>query len=530
MDPFEFKRIMDDATPHERAEMEKLIAKMPLPVWSPLPGPQTAAYVSEADILWVGGGAGSGKSSFLVGCSLTKFKNSRIMRKQSTQLTGIIDEFERTIGSRDGYNGSTNIWRVPKHIAKNCKIEFGSCPNPGDELKFQGRPVDGLLYDEITHFNEEEFRFMNGWNRSADTKQKCQIICTGNPPTTPEGGWVLKFWGPWFDKSHPNPAKYGELRYFAMIDGKEVERPHGRAFEWKGRMITPKSRTFIFSTVEDNIFYMATGYDQNLDALPEPLRSQMRFGLFNVGVRDSDWQIFPSDWIDNAQARWTPDGHKGKPMDSVGVDVASGGSDETAISKRHGNWFSKTLRYPGKATPDGNTTAGLVISNMKDGAVIHIDIIGVGGSAYDHLNNNLIHVVGVDARKKANGKDRTGLLKFKNKRAEICWRFRELLDPANGEEIALPPDQNLKTELCAFRWKVTSVGVDGSVIQVCSKSNELDSDGNNISIRKILGRSPNEAEAVIYASIKTDKRRRGGPEDELQRMLRMRAGGGSVCA
>ena len=93
---------------------------------------------------------------------------------------------------------------------------------------------------------------------------------------------------------------------------------------------------------------------------------------------------------------------------------------------------------------------------MKDGAVIHIDIIGVGGSAYDHLNNNLIHVVGVDARKKANGKDRTGLLKFKNKRAEICWRFRELLDPANGEEIALPPDQNLKTELCAFRWKVTS--------------------------------------------------------------------------
>lgn len=686
---FEIQEIAKVATPEELAKLTALMHKAPLPIWTPMPGPQTAALQSLADILWVGGGAGSGKSSLLVGLALTRFKHSRIMRKQSTQLPGIIDEIERVIGSREGLNSSTNIWRIPKSIIPNCKIEFGSCPNPGDEQKYQGRPVEGLCvgkgtpvlmadgsykpvesikvgdmvmtlegaapvsrlfpsrvdkgvlatassgqsqvqgmthqlltdagwvshsmlrqtspsgvddslptsrcfayinfedgardkiqihthcptsyahpytkeirptaahfsllslsfspvedvelydftvegmnhyitgggfinkncYDEICHFNEYEFRFMNGWNRSANPKQRCQIVCTGNPPTTPEGEWVIQFWGPWLDPNHPNPARYGELRWFAMIDGKEVERPHSRPFEWRGRIITPKSRTFIFSTVEDNMFYMATGYDQNLDALPEPLRSQMRFGNFKVGKNDDMWQIFPSDWIDRAQARWTEHGGKGKPMDSMGVDVARGGSDETALSKRHGNWYAKTLRFPGSMTPDGNSVAGLCIMNMKDGAVIHIDIIGVGGSAYDHLNNNLIQVVGVDARHRGSGRDKSGLLRFKNKRAEICWKFRELLDPANEEDIALPPEANLKAELCAFRWKVTS-DKEGSIIQVREKDE----------IKELLGRSPNEAEAVIYASIKTERQRRPGTEDAIQRLLRSRMGGGNVCA
>ena len=529
VDPFKIQQdILKYATPEELKKLETLLSKVPLPRWNPMPGPQTLACESEADIIWMGGGAGSGKSSLIVGLALTRFKNSRIMRKQATQLTGIIEEIERIVGSRDGFNGTDKIWRIPKNIAQNCKIEFGSSPDPGDEQKYQGRPVDGLLFDEITHFNEYEFRFQCGWNRSANLKQKCQVICTGNPPTTPEGEWTIKFWAPWLDKHHPNPAKSGELRYFAMIDGEEVERPHGKPFEWKGRIITPKSRTFIFSTVEDNLFYMATGYDQTLDALPEPLRSKLRFGRFDVDKDDNEWQLFKTSWIEKAQARWTPDGGKNIPMDSLGVDVAFGGEDETAISRRHGNWFAETLRFPGSQTPDGGSTAGLCINHMRDGAVIHIDVIGIGCSAYDHLNNNLIPVVGVDARHKASGTDKSGLLRFKNKRAQICWQFREMLDPENGEDIALPPGLNLKIELCAFRWKVTT-GPNGSVIQVCGKSNELDADGNNISIRKILGRSPNEAEAVIYASIKTSKKTLK-IEDDIQRLLRQRGGSGPTCA
>ncbi len=56
------------------------------------------------------------------------------------------------------------------------------------------------------------------------------MICAGNPPTTAEGDWVIRFWAPWLDRAHPNPAIPGELRWFATIGGRDVERPDGTEF------------------------------------------------------------------------------------------------------------------------------------------------------------------------------------------------------------------------------------------------------------------------------------------------------------
>jgi hypothetical protein len=48
----------------------------------------------------------------------------------------------------------------------------------------------------------------------------------------------------------------------------------------------------------------------------------------------------------------------------LGVDVARGGRDNTIIARRHGMWFDEPLAYPGSATPDGPTVAGLVIDGI----------------------------------------------------------------------------------------------------------------------------------------------------------------------
>jgi hypothetical protein len=45
-----------------------------------------------------------------------------------------------------------------------------------------------------------------------------------------EGEWVIRRWAPWLDQTHKDKAKPGELRWYAMVDGKEVERPNGRPF------------------------------------------------------------------------------------------------------------------------------------------------------------------------------------------------------------------------------------------------------------------------------------------------------------
>jgi len=97
------------------------------------------------------------------------------------------------------------------------------------------------------------------------------------------------------------------------------------------------------------------------------------------GIEDDPWQVIPTAWVEAAQARWRrPD--RLAPMDSLGVDVARGGKDQTIIARRHGAWYDQPLVYPGSVTPDGSKVAGLAIAAMRDRAVIHIDVIGVGSS------------------------------------------------------------------------------------------------------------------------------------------------------
>jgi hypothetical protein len=201
--------------------------------------------------------------------------------------------------------------------------------------------------------------------------------------------------------------------------------------------------------------------------------------------------VCPTAWVEAAQARWVARSPKGD-MDSMGVDVARGGRDRTVISARHGNWYDKLLKLPGKETPDGNTVVGQVVAVLRDNAPVHVDVIGVGSSPYDLLRNGHYQTVGVNVGEKANWHGKSGLLQFKNLRSELWWRFREQLDPANDTGIALPPDQELLADLCAPEWCM-----DGKTIKVESREEIIDR----------IGRSPDQASAVLLAQLTTPKLR-----------------------
>lgn len=471
-------------------ELDQLITEG-LPEWVPVVGtPQYDALQSEADILLYGGSAGGMKTDMLIGLALTVYTQSIIFRRQSVQLLGIENRLlDEILQSRKYWNGQDNILRLPDRT-----IELGSCNNVGDEIKYQGRPHQFKGFDEITHFTEHQFRFLCGWLRTSQQGVRCRVIAAGNPPTNEEGRWIIKYWAPWIDPMHPKPAKPGELRWFAVVDGKDIEVESGEPFHHKGELIEPKSRTFIPSHVEDNPFLMATGYKSTLQALPEPLRSQMLKGDFMAGVIDDPWQVIPTAWVDAAMARWRPDGKK-DTMSSVGVDVAQGGSNKTSISTRYGTWYDKVQTYPGSDTPDGKTVSGLVVQNTRDAAPIHVDVSGgYGGSTFEHLDDNDYQVIGINNAStdySDNQLDRdSGKLRFKNNRAFFMWRFREMLDPDKGDNIALPPDPEIKADLCAPKWRLTAQG-----IQIELKEE----------VKKRIGRSPDKGDSVILASINTVK-------------------------
>ena len=152
--------------------------------------------------------------------------------------------------------------------------------------------------------------------------------------------------------------------------------------------------------MRDNLFLSATGYEDALSALPEPLRSQMRDGSFTAGRADAVWQTIPTAWIKAAQARWKPRESKGD-MTGMGFDPARGGQDKSTLARAHtGNWIDELLQVPGVVTDDGPKAAAWVVQHVRNGAPVAVDSIGIGSSALDfcvQLGLNMHPVVGSEA-------------------------------------------------------------------------------------------------------------------------------------
>lgn len=448
-------------------------------LWYPVNVPQWQAILSVADEIFYGGAAGGGKTDLALGCAIELHKRSLILRRESTQLRGIIDR------SRDILNGTSaklnevsGVWRdVP-----GCRqIELSGCKNEDDKRKFQGRPHDLIVFDEASEFLESQVIFIIGWARTEDTQQHVNVLFTGNPPTSAEGRWIIRRFAPWLDDTFADRAEPGELRYVAVIDGREQWVQNGDPFEHDGETITPKSRTFIPARVTDNPYYMATGYVSQLQLLPEPLRSQMLWGDFNATIDDDPYQVIPTAWVLDAQARWTNECDF--PLTGLGVDPARGGDDRTAIAEMRGDWFN-VHSWPGRETPDGPSVAALVMNHSENDVIIAVDIIGIGSSVYDALAAQNVNLLGVNFSEATEATDKSGRFKLRNVRAEVWWKLREALDPQSGNTIKLPPTSELRADLCAPRWKLTVSG-----IQIEDKSET----------KKRLGRSPDLGDSIALA-------------------------------
>jgi hypothetical protein len=410
--------------------------------------------------------------------------------------------------AKDSYNESLHVWR----LADKRMIEFSAIQYEKDKFNQRGRPRDGYFFDEITEFTEGIYRFVTAWNRTTIEGQRCRIVVTGNPPTADEGTWVINYWGAWLDPEHPNPARFGELVWYWRIDDKDVEAGRGdtRPEPYKEpdesqpegyRLVYPRSRTFIPARLEDNPILMQSGYAATLDALPEPLRSQMRLGLFGVQGEDDPWQLIPTEWINAGIARWKAMQQPlGRP-DFIGVDVARGGKDKTVLCPRWKgqNYIGKIAKYAGSQTTTGEQIATLVMNMAGSETICNLDIIGVGSSPFDQMKY-AIATNPVAFGGKSEYKDKSRKLSFANMRAEGYWRIREALDPELGINMAIPDDPELRSELKAHRWQLHN-----TVVRINKKDE----------VKEKIGRSPDSSDALAYAMFNSEFTVKLGDEYEI---------------
>ena len=479
-----------------------------LPLWRPfLRSPQEAAYHSQADELFFGGAAGPGKTALLIGLALCEHWRSLILRRQATQLEEVVEQLKRFAGTRGSWcksgHGGTMTMRDGR------MIQLAGCDDVDDWLKYAGRPHDLLAFDEGTSFTVTQYKSLAAWNRTTRPNQRCRIVVASNPPSSAEGRWVLDEWAPWLNPKYPRPAVPGELRWYTVLDNQLVWVDSKEPFQHKGETVRPQSRTFIPARLADNpVLSASDNYRSKLQALPEPLRSQLLYGDFLVGVEDDPWQVIPTAWVEAAQARWTKyaeqaraagrwSGEPGQPvpppagvrLSALGVDVARGGDCKTVVARRYGSWFDLKA-WPGKRTPDGDSVAMLVKMALEENpnALVNIDAVGIGSSAFDSCKRLLpgARVLPVLSGNHVTATDRAGVLRFASVRAYLWWALRELLDPAHANNVSLPPSRELLADLTAPTWKMLA-----GVVLVEKKED----------IVQRLGRSPDLGDAICYSLI-----------------------------
>lgn len=211
--------------------------------------------------------------------------------------------------------------------------------------------------------------------------------------------------------------------------------------------------------------------------------------------------LIPLSWVEAAIARWEAWDDAGRPQlegrQSVGADIARSGTDRTIFAHRAGVAITDLQEHPQQDTM--RTTAAL-IPLVSRGAVAGpggepaepkvvavVDSIGVGGGVVDRMRELQLPVLAYTGSAKTAYMDRTGEYLFNHTRSGAYWHLRELLDPAYGSELMLPPDDLLVTDLTTPTWTIAT-GVPPRI--VVEKKEGL---------VKRLGRSPDRGDAVAMA-------------------------------
>ena len=111
-----------------------------------------------------------------------------ILRKTFPQLSDLVDKsqlYYRRAFPEAQYNATSHVWVFPS----GAKIYFGSMQHTKDRTNYQGKAFDFIGFDELTHFEWEEYSYMMSRNRPTGPGTRVYLRATTNPGGVGHG-WV----------------------------------------------------------------------------------------------------------------------------------------------------------------------------------------------------------------------------------------------------------------------------------------------------------------------------------------------------
>lgn len=235
-------------------------------VWRPNPGPQTAFLRSTADEALYGGAAGGGKSAALLACPLRWVGNPHYrglyLRREASYLGEAIDKSQQLYPLLGGklVRSPNVVWTFPS----GATLWFNHCAHDADIANYDSFEFSEVLFDELTHFTERQYRGIRARLRGTDRA----LPYWSRAGTNPGGighGWVKHRFGAWLDRTHPHPAAPGEKRWYIGDDAAPSGTPDAL------------SRTFVPARLRDNP-HVAAEYAAQLRDLDPVRRAQLLEG------------------------------------------------------------------------------------------------------------------------------------------------------------------------------------------------------------------------------------------------------------
>ncbi len=296
-------------------------------LWEPT-ARQTIFLASPADEALYGGAAGGGKSAAVVALPLRWVDNPRfnalVLRRDTTQLRDLLTKTEALypqFGAK--LNLTTGTWRFPS----GARVWFTHCEHETDVARFDGQEFHLVVFDELTHFTEKQYRAIRARIRGTDPTLPRITRATTNPGG-PGHEWVFSRFAAWLDPTHARRATEARLRWYVGDD--EVTRGTPDAL----------SRTFIPAKLEDNP-HVTGDYRAYLAALDPVRRAQLL---------DGDWlkKAAPKDLWDRTKVQ-----HLAHAPSNLDVRARVRCWDFAASEDRSADWTVGTLA--------SITHAGLVV-------------------------------------------------------------------------------------------------------------------------------------------------------------------------
>ena len=258
-------------------------------VWQPQPRQRAFMERAEPEALY-GGAAGGGKSDALVVEALRQVHiphyRGLILRKTYPQLSDLVDKSMRYYPRAfpgAAYNATGHVWVFPS----GAKIWFGSMQYTKDRTNYQGKAFDFIGFDELTHFEWDEYSYMMSRNRPTGPGTRVYMRSTTNPGGVGHG---------WVKERFITPAPPGT----PIWEEYQVRMPDGGVKTYR------RARVFIPSSVFDNPALLANDpeYLANLAALPEAEKQALLYGSWDSfsGQVFTEWRNDPDHYQDQ---RWT---------------------------------------------------------------------------------------------------------------------------------------------------------------------------------------------------------------------------------